>query len=390
MLLSRILYIILILFVFTYYFFIDDSVAIVLIILTFLSFLLLLLNILFIKNKLRISIQTTGTVNKNEEGLIKLHVVNRSFLPVSKARLLIALENTLTGEEFEQVINLSLNAKEEELFPIQLSSQLCGAVKIKIKSITYYDFLGIFQRKSQVEEVDTLYVLPNSYPIELVLEEEDGMITEDVFIQANRKGDNGLEIFGIREYEPGDSVKHVHWNLTSKFNELIVKELTEEVSFNFLLAIDLTSFFKESLQDQVPYMIDSLVEATVSVSEAILKKGYGHAITWLDPSDNILHFEMVYSDEDLHLLMKKLLNISQIESDNSLFDYLMISEEVKQYSHVLYFSNEIANQQQAGQDLPLQVKYILCRPEEEELPNTIDTIYFNPGKIEEQLNILSI
>src|SRR5699024_12483768 len=48
--------------------------------------------------------------------------------------------------------------------------------------------------------------------------------------EINNRGTDGLEMFGIKKYSHEDNLNHVHWKLTSKFDELIVKELTETVN----------------------------------------------------------------------------------------------------------------------------------------------------------------
>ena len=48
----------------------------------------------------------------------------------------------------------------------------------------------------------------------------------------------GLVFTDIREYQPGDDVKHIHWKATARTNKVFVKSYEEERQLRILLAID--------------------------------------------------------------------------------------------------------------------------------------------------------
>lgn len=390
MLLSRVLYSIWIIFSLCFYIFIDDEFGLVLLILTFISLILLVVNMFITKDKLKITVPSSDTIHKKENGIVNITILNGGYLPISKVKLSLEIYNRLTGELIEQSVYVTLNAKEEKIIPLQLQSDLCGAVEFSINSIRYYDFLGVFSKQYSYKEKGQLYILPNIYETALHLTEKDGSIVEDLLFQVNKKGDNGLEIFGVKEYSPGDNVKNIHWNLTSKFNELIVKELTEEVTYTFLLLIDLTvpANQKEKVE---PIVTDAMIEATVSVSKAILAKGFSHTIGWLDSEDQILHLEVINNEDDLNMLMRKILNLSQVTSENSLLDYFTSSKYVHEYSNIVYVSTEEVVLKRASLQSELQLTHLICsKTESDKQISTEEVIHFNPVDIEEQLRILSI
>lgn len=390
MLLSRVLYSIWIMFSLCFYIFIDDEFGLVLLILTFISLILLVVNIFMTKDKLNITVPSSDTIHKKENGIVNITILNEGYLPISKVKLSLEIYNRLTGEQIERSVYVTLNAKEEKVIPLQLQSNLCGAVELSINSITYYDFLGVFSKRYSYEEKGQLYILPNIYETALQLTEKDGSIAEDLLFQVNKKGENGLEIFGVKEYSPGDNVKNIHWNLTSKFNELIVKELTEEVTYKFLLLIDLT--LRVDQKEKVePIVTDAMIEATVSVSKSILVKGFSHTIGWLDPKDKILHLEMINNEDDLNRLMRKILNLTQVTSENSLLDYFLSSKYVHEYSNLVYVSSENVALKGVSLQSDLLVKHLICsNKESDKHVSTEEVIHFNPVDIEEQLRILSI
>lgn len=55
--------------------------------------------------------------------------------------------------------------------------------------------------------------------------------------ERRRKG-AGLDFFGIREYRPGDSLRHVHWRSTARGGRLLVREFEEQPASRLAVLVD--------------------------------------------------------------------------------------------------------------------------------------------------------
>jgi len=51
----------------------------------------------------------------------------------------------------------------------------------------------------------------------------------------------GLEFSDVREYQPGDDVRSIDWNVTARRGRLFIKEFVEERQLNALLLVDLSA-----------------------------------------------------------------------------------------------------------------------------------------------------
>ncbi|HIE51003.1 MAG TPA: DUF58 domain-containing protein [Armatimonadetes bacterium] len=51
----------------------------------------------------------------------------------------------------------------------------------------------------------------------------------------------GIEFAQVREYQPGDDVRAIDWNVTARMNRPFVKEYTEERELSMLLLVDVSS-----------------------------------------------------------------------------------------------------------------------------------------------------
>lgn len=56
-----------------------------------------------------------------------------------------------------------------------------------------------------------------------------------------KKGDDPSEIFDIREYADGDKIQRIHWKLSSKTGDLMVKEGSLPLMKEIHIFIDLCS-----------------------------------------------------------------------------------------------------------------------------------------------------
>ncbi len=51
----------------------------------------------------------------------------------------------------------------------------------------------------------------------------------------------GLDFFEVREYIPGDDIRHMAWNVTARFGKPFVKRFIEERELTIILAVDLSA-----------------------------------------------------------------------------------------------------------------------------------------------------
>ena len=338
MLQSRIFAGVWLIFISIFYIFDKSYLGFILLILTGVITLLLLINIILLKNKLSFTIHTEGTVHKDEQGALIINIKNKSLFPAAKLKANITCENKLTNEKVTDSFFMSLNARGTETIPLDIASKYCGQISVSVNSVYYYDFLGIFSSNMTIDSCAHLFILPNMFEIDLSVSDSDSGFEDSHVHEVNRRGQNGLEVFGIKEYGQEDSLKNVHWKLTSKFDQLIVKELSEAVNYTFLIMLDLTIIDHKDKND--PSVMDSMVESYVSLSEALLNKGYVHSIAWLDSEIDFIQVEHVHSIDELTFLLKKILLLEQTESKETILEKLVYTEYIERYSHIIHVTSE--------------------------------------------------
>lgn len=124
---------------------------------------------------------------------------------------------------------------------------------------------GVAERRRRLPADATTLVLPRVVPlgalpfVDLASSREPATETEP------RRG-QGPEYLGVREYRPGDPIRQVHWRLTARHGELVVRDLEEHRVPRLALWID------TSLDDVA---LDEACSAAASIVTAATATGAG-------------------------------------------------------------------------------------------------------------------
>jgi uncharacterized protein (DUF58 family) len=81
----------------------------------------------------------------------------------------------------------------------------------------------------------------------------------------------GIEFAEVREYEPGDDVRTIDWNVTARTGKPFVKRFTEERELTVLLAVDLSASGDFGTQERSTRRL--AVEAAAVLAFAAARKG---------------------------------------------------------------------------------------------------------------------
>jgi uncharacterized protein (DUF58 family) len=81
------------------------------------------------------------------------------------------------------------------------------------------DPLGLFRKRRQTPDAEVAVALPKF----MSLVATPRMQEVESSLSAPRSG-SGTEVFGVREYRPGDPLRRIHWRSSARHGELIVRE----------------------------------------------------------------------------------------------------------------------------------------------------------------------
>ena len=378
------------LFVFVFYLFYDSYFSLFLLFSSVALFLFLAVSTRMYKNKVQISIVAPETIHKRETSECYIEVKNQSLLPIVKVKCRLKIVNSLTNEINHQDVYFSLNGKATEHVYIDVNSYFCGHVKINIEEVSCFDLLGLFFITDYPNVSTETFVLPHLFEVDIELLQNKSKRNEVLAYSSESVGMNSSEILGIKPYVPGDNVKNIHWKLSSKFDELIMKELSETVDYSLLVLLDTS--LSNGNSNYNPAVLDAMMEAFLSVSQSLLESGQAHSIGWLDDQLNELQIEEVISQNHLSSFIKRIISVERVEQEKSVLDYYFEQNNHVKFSQIVCITSQ-------HEDIPVdawakeaQIITFRCIPLSNYEESTVhkDGIVFTPENVQEDLRQLVI
>lgn len=181
--------------------------------------------------------------------------------PCWRAR--ITVRSSIT-DEFEQH-NVFLSGKEQAL--LELDTSHCAVLSCDFDRCAAIDPLGLFALPVRSPGCVQMLIAPQ--PVEPSPRPELSS-----FIHASyrpKPGGGYSEVHEFRDFRPGDSMRDVHWKLTAKLDELIVREPQIPLRITVILTCDIPA---------TPGGMDRMLDRLSGMSEFLLENGIEHEIRW--------------------------------------------------------------------------------------------------------------
>jgi len=185
----------------------------------------------------------TTTTEKNTPYTYEFRIDNHSPLaiPFIDAAMVIPQSNNVRCTE--RSVRLSMAPLTGYHIKNTVSFRFRGTYDIGVRQVYVYDFLRIFRYRVDVVCLSTVYVLPRR----LTADEAAAMAVSDSTARTVRSPLvlDRLEVSDIRDYQAGDSLKSIHWKLSSKSEDFIVKDYNTGTSDRTVVFCDLGARFPE-------------------------------------------------------------------------------------------------------------------------------------------------
>ena len=213
-----------------------------------------------------------------------LRLDNRFHLPVARAAYRLRLINRMTGQEQLAKASMRGLAPEEDR-RWTLETDHCGAIECRVERLWVCDCLGLFALPVRRPPVFTLLVAP--------LAEEVGPIELPEGVGAPVPEQKRRAVFGevyeLRDYRPGDSMRMIHWKMSAKRDELVTREPPEDTR-----PLPVLTFDHFGPLEQVDRTLDRLEGASM----ALLAQERPHEVRWLHPETGALRSCAVAGERD--------------------------------------------------------------------------------------------
>ena len=209
--------------------------------------------------------------NKGESFSLRLTASHRSPLPCGRAWAAVNGLNQFTGDRCQGRVEFT-PSRQPLAVEYQASSDLCGLLCFRLDRVWVCDLLGLVSLPVRLRKgggfCQTL-ILPNVHRPVMGLEEEAAPEGDGQRYSLRRPGSDPTELFGLREYQPGDRLNRVDWKLSQKTGAILVREGSLPVSDRVVL---LASFDGEAQE------ADACMDVLATVHHFLAAWEAGHLV----------------------------------------------------------------------------------------------------------------
>lgn len=319
-----------------------------------------------------------ATTGKRKKIYGELVVKNDSFLPVSRVLCKVKLTNRLTKEESSAIIRLSAAALEETIVKFEISSNQCGYLIAEVSKCYLLDLFGFLPLAACVGTTGKISVLPDTFVPGIVLSLSATARDDSQNWSQTQKGNDMTEVFALRDYVPGDSLKQIHWKLSSKKQQLIVREPSLPVEKSLLI------FWDKNTKETNSKEMDAMAECMASVCQAILNQGITFTVGWTE--GKLCVFENIDTDDQLLAVVPRMLKHGADTSSGSGAFLHAQAGGYGSYGKVIYLAGSYPDDFEPFSEGELSL--LLCG--RENFAAEFATVFFDAEHYEEDLEMIEL
>lgn len=207
----------------------------------------------------------------------------------------------------ELLVPAEAGRRMEYLLPFRLDA--AGMFSFSMDEVCVNDFLHLYSFRLKRDFRFELPILPA--PVTLPpLNLTKAMIESEESV-ASADGELTSDIKQLRDYRPGDRIRDIHWKMTARVGDVMVKEYERAKDLYYLL---LPETDKRSLQDCIAYFY--------SLGQWLLKQKESYRVALYHIDDRSFEFLPVNSEDELLICLYRLY-LEPVEERSAAYESLL-------------------------------------------------------------------
>ena len=220
---------------------------------------------------------------------LSIEVERPRFLPTGRMDGELVCRNTMRGESFTVPLELSATRLGKARFSLPLDTDACGKFDISIDGLWLYDPFALFRRRKHIGFSASYTVYPQLIDLMVVLERAPRSASAGITYDPHRRGQDKTETFEIRDYQITDSLRSVHWKLSTKLDRMVVREASHPSNYDILVLVDMGNRFARTNARVSDAVLVGVLDLTASIRFDLRRRGLGHNIALRD-GDHVADF----------------------------------------------------------------------------------------------------
>lgn len=233
----------------------------------------------------------------------RVWISNRSHLPSARFEAEIVYYNQESSVRGSKILSGFMAERQPVKMEFQAASRYCGILHVGIRAVRAYDYLMLFKGRRRKSEELRVLVFPAGRPVQIeadwnaaVLYPSGGEPKPDL------PGSQPPELYQIRQYRDGDSMRDIHWKLSAKMDQMMSRQFAAESRCSATVYLD----FRRNGEEGIRRM-DAFCELAASILHGFLNAGREYRVCWFDMEKMWGQEKMIRSEEDCREMLKELI-----------------------------------------------------------------------------------
>lgn len=188
------------------------------------------------------------------------------------------------------------NPDKHVVIPIELSGMYCGKFKLKLDYLQICSLFSLLHKRVRSKISAEVLFYPQISPLYVTVSEAiryfsaESDESDDVL-----PGTPHAPMYQLREFQAGDKVRQIHWKLSARTDDLLVRDVGMPDGFPVLLFLQ----WKNADKKVSASRYSSFLEYAASLSFSLLEAKCSHFIIWYDSKKQSLVRLPIRTEEEL-------------------------------------------------------------------------------------------
>ncbi len=233
-----------------------------------------------VAKRLRVDETTmAGSCERGESVLLEVVLDNPTHIPITRIDLVFMISDEVGNLDVARSARAAVGSKQELPLCFDATFAHLGRYRCGVNSVVLYDYFGLFSRRIEVKYHEPILVRPRQFDVgnpdlAHVTQQEASKMFKPIAA-------DDADYASVREYRPGDPMKTVHWNLSSRDPQgrlyTRLYEAYSEPGLSIILDPNAPRYNVEELRG----VFDALVESAASISECARHQGVDTSVHYV-------------------------------------------------------------------------------------------------------------
>ena len=256
--------------------------------------------------------KSVNTEFKIKHGACEGRYITAEFKVISEKNIFAANSVLAEIEIYNKMFNKTENRKflfyisgKESSFKIDFEAEQCGEVNFICKNIKIFDIFNIFGEKIKPFGQVCTIVYPRQMNLNVEMSDITFGTNKTNSFMLKRKGNDPSEMFDIKEYFPGDDIRSIHWKLSCKTNNLVLRQASDPSDYNVVIMPDIGLKIEDKEVSETE--LNTAAAICFSLGEQLIKNGEKFCMAFVLPTG--LCVNEIITEEDFQKSLAQWLSL---------------------------------------------------------------------------------